>query len=188
MVTREPAHGKWNPKASHTWELILNWADWCTTIKLYNPEYNMLVASLVKHFEVIYTWAFRTVYELVSLHQFQLTVSNFVERWRQVMGGGKNRNYYHWLAVESFLQIMASGSIWKYSSDITESFVHVIKDCYLKYTNRGGKNRSWTRQVMQRILLKVTLKSLSSEEWTDMISPFEKRRFIAEIVKHMLHE
>ncbi len=56
-----------------------------------------------------------------------------MEQWREQVGGGRSRNYYHWLAEEAIIQIEMSGSIWKYSSDITESFVHVIKEYYLRF-------------------------------------------------------
>ena len=75
------------------------------------------------------------------------------------------------------IQIERSGSIWKYSSDITESFVHVIKDYYLRFTSRGGAKRSWTRQVMERLAVKVVVQALSKCEWLDMLSPFERRKF-----------
>lgn len=97
--------------ASHTWVLILDWASWCETINLHNPLYNMLVEMLVQHFEVIYTWSFFTVYDYVALDLFEQQVSRFVEEWRMTIANGRQRNYYHWLAVEAFIQIRESGSI-----------------------------------------------------------------------------
>lgn len=180
--------GKWNLKACHAWELILNWQSWCDTIHLHDPTYNWLVNELVFHFETIYTFAFRTNYEVSCLLVFLEAVGDFVASWRQYISGGKSRNVYHWLAVEVPFQILECGSIWEFASDVTESFVCLIKTTFLHYTNRGGVQKHWTCQVMQRILVKTLLKSISSDDPIRLFSEFEKRKFIDQYVRqHLLH-
>ncbi len=164
----------------------MEWDSWCNAIQLENQEYNELVAQLLAIFEVVYTWSFVTVYDKVMLDYFTEKVVEFIAKWKPVMGGGKSRNYYHWLQVEALIQIKVSGSIWKYSSDITESFVHLIKDYYLRYSNRGGLQKHWTKQVMHRILVRVYLKSLNCEDWTDIMTTFEKRKLLQEMVQRHL--
>jgi hypothetical protein len=92
---------------------------------------------------------------LLKFYTFQ--VSTFIDCWRSQISNGKQRNYYHFLAVEAAIQIEHSGSIWKYASDITESYVHIIKDCFLKYTTRGGSNRHWTKQVHYNLCIDLLL-------------------------------
>lgn len=172
----------WNIKATHTWELILHWAEWCDAIQLHSDLYDELVAALVEFFEVIYMWTFKSFSDLVRLFHFKEHIDEFVDEWSRVMGGGKERNYYHWLAVEAFIQLIESGSIWKYASDVTESLVHVIKETFLKYTTRGGANKCWTEQVLSRSLMKSFMKSLAAKEGVDMLSKFEQRKFFASLV------
>lgn len=184
---KEPLHGKWNIKATHTWELILHWRELCDIIGLHNDEYDYLILELIFHFQVVYTWSFTSMHDLVALSVFEQNVSTFVNHWARVMGGGRmDRNYYHWLAVEAMHQIKKSGSIWKYSSDITESFVHVLKDCYLRFTTRGGM-RHWTRQVMSKVLIKVFVQALSCEDWYDMLTPFERKKLVKEYLSRLPH-
>lgn len=71
ICRKEPLHGKWNLKATHTWELTLNWESWCEAIALDVPKVNQLVAELLECFEVVYTFSFETVYHKFILERFE---------------------------------------------------------------------------------------------------------------------
>lgn len=184
----DPHRGKWNIKACQTGELAKNWDSWCQAIGLVNPVVSWLVTELLQHFEVVKTYAFETEYDLFILRRFEATVEDFIFRWRRDVANWRNRNYYHWLAHEAKRQIYESGSIWKYASDITESFVHVLKDTYLKFSNRGGLNSSWTKQVLNRVLMKVQVRSMSSQHTYDMMSRYERRKFVETIIPQYFHD
>ena len=70
-------------------------------LKVNDPLRVVLVKLLRFHFSVIYTWSFNTEKKRESLRIFALLVKDFVKLWRQLFRRGKNRNYYHWLAVEA---------------------------------------------------------------------------------------
>ena len=163
--------------------MILNWNDLAATIHLIDPLLAALVKELVELFEVVYSWAIESVADWVMLDRFRRNAANFIKRWRDTVAPNRNRNYYHWLAIEAVLQIQACGSIWKYSSDITESFVHVLKECFLRFTNRGGTKRHWTRQAMLRVLVKVLITSKSGKDVIAMLTPYERKKYLATLAK-----
>lgn len=186
ILRKEPKFGKFNMMASHTWELILNWNSWAATIGLRNQVVHELVEELEVLFQTLYTWNFKSDLEKINLLLFRARVRGFVKEWREVIGRKKERNYYYWLEVEAIEQIDESGSVWKYASDITESFVHLIKVTYARFTNRGGRGRHWTKQVLQRILVKVHVTALNATSWDSILTKFESRKFIEEFVRSML--
>lgn len=185
---KEPEHAQWNIKATHTWELILNWQDWADTILLENETVAALVENLVELFETLYTWSFVSVADAVRLETLRVEAPIFIKQWKQFISNNKERNYYHWLAYEAYNQIKLSGSVWKYSSDITESFVHVLKTCFLRFTNRGGGfagSSSWTEQALFRVCVQTFMKSLDAKEWSSLLSAYEKRKIIEYVVQQM---
>lgn len=158
--------------------------NWCEIAALCNipAEVNTLVEELKNIFYVLYTWSFENVHDLEALNMMRRRVVSFVEDWRAAMGY-KWRNYYHWLAHEALRQIFYRGSLWKYASDVTESFVHVVKDKFAKYTNRGGCKRHWTKQVLHRILIDVYVTTLEGGDGVDsLLSRHEKKRLWSQTV------
>lgn len=180
---REPEQGKWNIKADQTWVLAQNWDEWCQVLGIQDARVSGLVKQLLDCFEVVYTWSFDNVYAQAILARFKANAQSFVAKWRHFVAGGKMRNYYHWLAHEAARQIDHSGSIWKYSSAVTESMVHVLKDCWAKFTNRGGCGRHWTKQVLARTLVKITIKSLAADDVLSIMTPYERKLYLQKVVE-----
>lgn len=138
-IRSEPLRG-WNIKACHTWKLILNWKDFSLATGTNDPEVACIVKDLVWMFERFYTQNFELEEDKEMLAVFKDGVSRFIARWRQIVAPSKQQSYYHQLEVEAILEIEKNGSIWKYTSDVTESFVHVFKQTYLRFTTyRGGR-------------------------------------------------
>jgi len=183
---RAPLHGIWNIKATHTWVLLLNWVEWCDLVGIRDPAVLQLVDNLHYLFSVIYTWAFVTLEDAVKLTVLERDASRFVDEWIQHIAHTKDRNYYHWLAVEAFQQIKSCGSIWKYASDVTESFVFVFKNVISHFTSHGGgkHGKHWTEQGLSRVCVQALLRALGSAELRDMISRYEFKKIIEEFVKH----
>jgi hypothetical protein len=149
--------------------------------------FNTLVENLISLFETLYMWGFYTVDDAIRLTILRDEASAFVDDWRMHIANGRERNYYHWLAEEAYLQILKSGSVWKYASDVTESFVHVLKDCFARFTSRGGGGRSdWTEQALFRVCTKVLTRALSASEWVDLLSKHEQKKVIEYVINQAL--
>lgn len=120
---------------------------------------------------------------MTALQIFSERIAEFVDKWRSVMAPGRSRNYYHWLQVEALKEIQEHGSVWKYASDVTESYVHILKDAYLNFSSRGGAkhNPHWVKQVMHRVLIKMLLKALHNEPWLKILTPYERKRLSASL-------
>lgn len=123
----------------------------------------------------VYTFEFTEVEACSRLEFFRANVRDFVERWKIGLESTTDRNYYHWLSVEALRSIYHRGSVWKYASDVTESYVHIIKSHFAKYTNKGGAGRFWTKQVMTRILMETEIACMDKSK-KDLITPNDWRR------------
>lgn len=78
IIRQGPVNGKWSIKACHTWELILNWEDWTSTICLKNATYSRLVAQMKCLFDVCYMWHFVTEEQVQEKHYFRDNVRTFI--------------------------------------------------------------------------------------------------------------
>eukprot|EP00026_Physarum_polycephalum_P015719 Phypoly_transcript_16468.p1 GENE.Phypoly_transcript_16468~~Phypoly_transcript_16468.p1 ORF type:complete len:279 (+),score=30.05 Phypoly_transcript_16468:61-837(+) len=181
-LQNEPELGSWTIKACHTWEFLLHWESWCTTTGINNPAVAELVDELTFYFQTLYKWCFATVEDIACLTVFAENVSTFISQWTTIIAPGRQRNYYHWLEVEALKEIQAHGSVMRFASDVTESFVHVLKDTYLHFTSRGGgkHNPHWIKQAMERICIKLLLKAYGSTEISRMLSPYERKKIVSD--------
>ena len=69
------------------------------------------------------------------------------------------------------------GSIWKFSSDCTEGLVCICKKFFANFTNRGGVNKSWVKQVMGRLLLASECMGMGiNEDPYFYLSYYEKKK------------
>lgn len=55
--------------------------------------------------------------------------------------------------------------------------VHVLKDYFLKFTNRGGLGEPWTKQVLTRTNIKMTVNSRCATSVLELMSPWERKRY-----------
>jgi len=127
--------------------------------------------------------------DIAALEFFAASVGLFVEQWLQLVAPGRKHNYYHWLEFEALQEILKHGSVWKYASDVTESFVHILKDTYLHFTTRGGSKNGahWVKQALEHICIKLALKAFNGEsDWRCMISPYERKKMVQDFMRHNL--
>lgn len=97
---------------------------------------------------VLYMVEFTSVLAQTKRDLFLTSIEDVVEVWTSKVSY-KNRNYYHLLAVKSPLLLEKHRSIGLYSSDITESLVHVIKMIQQNHSNHGGLHKMVWKQVLE---------------------------------------
>lgn len=177
------AHGpsiltsSWHVKATETFELFKNFESFCRSIDFDDDVVQSLVAEFLVWMKTLYKWDFVTDEDWALLDQYEIGFPAFVEIWREEIAGvDKCRNYYHTLSVEVPKSICRWGSAWKYSSDVTETYVCVLKNQFRMYTTRGGMGANASFQVMQRLGMKTLayIKGFANEKL--MISNYELRR------------
>jgi len=182
-ISKLPKYGKWDIKATHTWDLFSNPFQLLQIIGLETTPVLQCMQNMVKHFKTAYKFQFTTIDDYTLAYNFKANVSADIEQWRMVVAAGRNpRNYYHYFAEEIWLKIEMHGSNWKYASDVTESHVHTIKDDFVKYTNRGGFGRSASHQIMKRRKVNSVVYIKTHSDHQVPISPWEKKKLRAMLV------
>jgi hypothetical protein len=66
-------------------------------------------------------------------------------------------------------------SVFAFASDITESMGHIIKEHFLRKSNRGGMNSCWTLQFLERHGIQFIMKCLDDPEALKL-SPYERKK------------
>ena len=115
----------------------------------------------------------------------------FLNMWRVGLQRTTYRNYYHYLTVEVPASIIRWGSVYKYSSDITETYVHILKKMYPLYSSRsGGKaaHNNPCQQVMSRLGMKSLIFSLGIGNQQLVISNHEADKLNTYLKKQMCLE
>lgn len=145
-----PFRDTWNVKATESFELFKNVQEFCDRLALDGGVVVPLVRELVEKLKVLYKWEFCTHEDWEELHHYEATMPAFIDKWRDELGltaADKYHNYFHTLTVEVPKSIRRKGSAWKYSSDITETYVHIMKEMLLDFTTRGGCDQNPCKQV-----------------------------------------
>lgn len=122
----------------------------CEALEVDGSAVVALVKELVEKLKVLYKWQFVTREDWEALHEYERTMPGFIDRWRDELGltqKEKYHNYFHTLSVEVPKSIRRKGSAWKYSSDITKTFVHLMKEMFADFTTRGGCDQDPCQQV-----------------------------------------
>lgn len=174
---RGPKRGSWHIKATETFQLFKHIQVLCNDLEFDGVVLVALVRALVDKLKVLYKWEFITDEDWDELQAYEDTMEGFIANWRaQLQLGNKYRNYYHTLSVEVPKSIRKKGSAWKYSSDITETFVHVLKGMLLDFTTRGGCDQDPTRQAMERCAMRSIAYTKGFGSLSLMISPHEWKK------------
>lgn len=176
--------GSWHVRAIETFTIFQHFEKLCKSIQYKGPAIS-LVKKLLGHFKTLYKWEFITEEDWKELGNYQAEFPVFLDKWREdiVQDPGKYRNYWHALCWEIPESIYRKKSAWKYSSDITETYVCLIKNQALDFTTRGGLGQNPCVQLMERMTVhsKCYERGLGSHKM--MISPYEKKK-LSEIMNN----
>ena len=167
--------GAFNIKATHTWALLLNFEEFCEVVG-YSGTLIPLVAKLIKYLKIIYKWEFLTEKDWEELALYEREFPVFIEDWMICIGRDSNRNYYHTLAVEIPRSINIHKSVWKFSSDITETYVYILKYCIPLYSTRGGFKQNPTLQTLKRLCMHAFAGVKGWVPLAGLVSPWEKEK------------
>jgi hypothetical protein len=178
LLSRGPnIKGSWHIKATEAFQMFQHFDELCNAVGYVGPA-NELVRQLLRHLKTLYKWEFVTDADMQELEAYEHDFPIFLDMWREdiVQDATKYRNYWHAMMWEIPESIHRHGSAWKYSSDITETYVCIIKNQMLDYTTRGGFGVNPCVQLMQRMAVRTCVysKGLGNEEL--LISPYEKVR------------
>ena len=165
--------------------MFKNFGELCEILNYHGPAIAM-VEELQKHLKTLYKWEFKTVNDYLELIAYERDFPDFIQRWREKICGSmqKFRNYYHTLTYEVPESIWRHGSAWKYSSDITETFVCLIKNHLLDYSTRGGFKQNPCLQIMYRLAVRSIAYTRGFGSESLIISPYEIAR-IAQIYANL---
>jgi hypothetical protein len=169
--------GSWHLKATETFTMFQHFDELCAAVG-YQGCATQLVQQLLAHLKTLYKWEFTTDQDFRELIAYERNFPVFLDEWREeiVQDAAKYRNYWHTLMYKIPESIWRFGSAWKYSSDITETYVCLLKDQLLDFTTRGGFGANPCVQVMQRMAVRSAVYSKGLGNVEMMISPYEKKR------------
>lgn len=169
-------NGNWHIKATETFNWFQKFPEFCELVGYSGPALH-LVEEMLHHFKTLYKWEFKTPEDELELQAYERDFPVFVDSWRDnITGYDKYRNYYHTLAHEVPRSIRHRGSAWKYASDITETYVCIIKNQVLDHTTRGGLKMNPAKQLLERMAVRSACYSNGLGSTTAMISPWETKR------------
>lgn len=172
-----PITKTWNMKATDTFNWFANFERFAVTVGYAGPAVP-LVERILGFYKTLYKWEFVTEQDWAELEAYEQDFPVFLDEWRHAIVGDdtKFRNYYHTLLYEVPESIHRKGSAWKYSSDITETYVCLVKHQMSSYTTRGGFKKNPAVQLMQRMAVRTACYSNGLGSVSTMISPYEWKK------------